>query len=784
MKFQPLKKFVAQAQAQSHSVGTGAGQRLYLRWLILAAVFLMTVILTSPFYLYLPEVYEEGEQVAETRVSAWTDYEVTLPSALAQWRKQRERRHNRVWEYQTGAEQQVRNDVSRIIETTLQLNPKEEDPEEMLQVLERLDRRLPLSKETINEFVSSLREPFFRQAMDSIINNAYSNYLIADDFVLLKNHLQSDVAIFEGETAGIPYQNRRDNVLPAVFTDSNWKDWEERIVRPALVDAMITPRLDAMHPRAVRMLLTAAVQPNAVFNEEKTQAARANFPIGNLSVSYSAGDLLLNADEPQVITADQEELLSAHRQAVSRAHNQRLLGHVFFILIVFSLISFYIQKFSRDFSFNVYYVTLLPLPVLLALAFSFVTVLLADGRTDITGYLFPSGVIGMMGVLLLDVRMALLLVTWGCLLMGLQADLNWEFSVIALFGGYTAVASTYTIRKRYEVFIASVLVGLVNAAVILLLGYIKDTEFPFSSAALGLFAGIGTFLVLAILPIVERFGIVTDMQLLELTGLQNAMLRRLEELAPGSWQHTLNVSKLAEAAALQVGVNYLLIRAGCYYHDIGKTKKPQYFTENQITKEEKMLHQDLKPIMSTFVIKNHVKEGVEMARKEGLPERIIEFIEQHHGTSVITYFYHKALEVQARGDDKSPVRIEDYRYPGPKPQSIEAAIVMLADSVEATATAKLSGRTIREEEIKQIVRTTILDKFNDGQFDECNLTLRDLNSIREVFVSVLKSRFHTRIDYPSAPGTAKKKKRKEEKPETRMDKSEEQIKREKAEAAS
>jgi putative nucleotidyltransferase with HDIG domain len=264
-------------------------------------------------------------------------------------------------------------------------------------------------------------------------------------------------------------------------------------------------------------------------------------------------------------------------------------------------------------------------------------------------------------------------------------------------------------------------------------------------------SGLASFLVLAILPVFERFGIITDMQLLELTGLHHPLLRRLEEEAPGTWQHTLNVAKLAEAAAVEIGVNYLLVRAGCYYHDIGKMAKPEYFTENQITPEDKQRHSELKPQMSALVIKNHVKEGIEMAKAANLPERIIDFIREHHGTSVIAYFYHKALEAQARGDSKELVRIEDYRYPYLKPQTIETAIVMLADAVEATATAKLSNRSVREDDIQQVVRTTIFEKFNDGQFNECNLTLRDLEVIRETFVRVLKSRFHTRIDYPKKP---------------------------------
>jgi cyclic-di-AMP phosphodiesterase PgpH len=234
------------------------------------------------------------------------------------------------------------------------------------------------------------------------------------------------------------------------------------------------------------------------------------------------------------------------------------------------------------------------------------------------------------------------------------------------------------------------------------------------------------------------------------------------------------VAKLAEAAATEIGVNYLLVRAGCYFHDIGKTRKPEFFTENQTSPEDKQRHDNLKPIMSARVIMNHVKEGTEMARQYGLPSRIIDFITQHHGTSVIQYFYMKAQRAYENGEAKEAPRQEDYRYPGPKPQTIEAAIVMLADSVEATATAKLSSRKVREDEIRRIVYDTILEKFNDGQFDLCNLTLRDLTVIRQTFIRVLKSRFHTRIDYPkkNAPAPPPKK------PQAKDSRSRERVPRE------
>lgn len=224
----------------------------------------------------------------------------------------------------------------------------------------------------------------------------------------------------------------------------------------------------------------------------------------------------------------------------------------------------------------------------------------------------------------------------------------------------------------------------------------------------------------------------------------------MEEVAPGTLQHTLNVAKLAESAATAIGVNYLLVRAGCYFHDIGKMAKPEYFTENQLTAEDKKRHNDLKPQMSTLIIKNHVKEGLELARRHNLPPVVAAFIAEHHGTTLIEYFYRKAKKQYEEGILKEPVRDEDYRYPGPRPQTIESALVMLADTVEATATAKLGGKAVRDEDIELVVRNAIAQKFSDGQFDECNLTLRDLNTIRESFIKTLRSRFHARIDYPGS----------------------------------
>lgn len=178
--------------------------------------------------------------------------------------------------------------------------------------------------------------------------------------------------------------------------------------------------------------------------------------------------------------------------------------------------------------------------------------------------------------------------------------------------------------------------------------------------------------------------------------------------------------------------------------------KPKYFTENQATAEERRIHQKLAPSLSALIIKEHVKKGIELARAHRLPERLIDFIPQHHGTSLIRYFHTEAQRRFAMGDTADPVREEEFRYPGPKPQYVETAILMLADAVEATATAKLTGTTVRRDDVERLVRDTIREKFNDGQLDECNLTMSDLNRIRESFVKTLLARYHQRIDYPES----------------------------------
>jgi hypothetical protein len=208
--------------------------------------------------------------------------------------------------------------------------------------------------------------------------------------------------------------------------------------------------------------------------------------------------------------------------------------------------------------------------------------------------------------------------------------------------------------------------------------------------------------------------------------------------APGTYQHSLVVANLAETAAETINANSLLARVGAYYHDIGKIDKPQYFVENQIPYRD--MHKKLKPSISKMIIINHVKKGIELAKKYRLNPRIIDFIQQHHGKSLVYFFYRRAQEIEPNTDDK-----EEYRYPGPKPQTKEVALVSLADAVEAFS------RTVEEptpSRIEEMVREVVKRKFISGELDESDLTLKDLENITKSFVRILNAIFHTRINYP------------------------------------
>jgi hypothetical protein len=317
---------------------------------------------------------------------------------------------------------------------------------------------------------------------------------------------------------------------------------------------------------------------------------------------------------------------------------------------------------------------------------------------------------------------------------------------VCIFFMITGCMGAYWIRncRERKVFVtAGAKTGLLGAviavAVEIFSGHLSWTGWAWSGA-FAFLGGVGAGLSASgVVPLVEiAFGYTTDISLLELANLDRPILRRLMIEAPGSYHHSVILGAMAEAAAAEIGANPLLAKVTCYYHDIGKIRKPQYFIENQ--RDGKNKHDRLAPSMSSLILISHIKEGVEIAREHKLGPVIIDGIRQHHGTSLIRYFYEKAR--QLKGEDQ--VKEEDFRYPGPKPQTREAALVMLADVVEAASRTLENPTPAR---IKGMVQSLFNRILSDGQLEECDLTLKDLNRIAGCFNTILNGIHHHRIEY-------------------------------------
>jgi putative nucleotidyltransferase with HDIG domain len=337
--------------------------------------------------------------------------------------------------------------------------------------------------------------------------------------------------------------------------------------------------------------------------------------------------------------------------------------------------------------------------------------------------------------------------------------------VISLISGFTAVYLTLQVRRRSKLIRAGLGVGVAIWLSSLCFGLITINFYPPSDNDLGMIGiqsalALGNGIVTAMivggaLPLLEHlFQITTDVSWLELSDLNHPLLRRMTIEAPGTYHHSLVVANLAEAAGEAIGANATLCRVCAYFHDVGKLVKPEYFTENMSF--ERNPHDDLAPTMSALIIIAHVKEGVDLSLTHKLNQRIIDIIQEHHGTSLVYYFYQRALQQQGdaraggkimniREEDIPEVQEESFRYPGPKPQTKESAIVSLADIVES-ASRSLEKPT--PQKIEQLVNELIEERIADGQLDECDLTLGELRVIAERFRFTLMTMLHTRIAYP------------------------------------
>ncbi|HJQ25105.1 MAG TPA: HDIG domain-containing protein [Blastocatellia bacterium] len=515
---------------------------------------------------------------------------------------------------------------------------------------------------------------------------------------------------------------------------------------------------EARERKLMGEILGSLVVPNVEYNEAETQRRRedAREQIKPVIVAAKKGEPIVARNE--TVSAAQALLLA--EAARTRPIGQRALefgGTVMIVMMLTLVLWQYLVRYQRQ-HLRVRRHFLLQIAcfvITLGLARLFFAVAAAMSSWATTApfnspvaykYLAPLAVGAVMVTILTDAHAAFVFSAILTVFVGMYSG-NVYLAAFTLMSSAGAIYHLKDCRDRTALVWAGLWTGCVNATTALALDLLGANEARFWLVLFDLVCGftggvLATMVASLLLPLFEwLFEITTSIKLLELSNLNLPLLKQLAERAPGTYHHSIMVGLLAEAGAEAIGADALFARVACYYHDIGKSVRPTYFVENQTYMENR--HDQLSPKMSSIVLVNHVKQGVELARKHKLPPRIIAIIPQHHGTGLMKYFYYKARK--QIGDMDNAALEREFRYPGPKPQTKEAAIIMIADSVEAAA------RTVQEptpSKLRNMIEMIIGRIRDDGQFDECDITQRELKIVADSFVKVLMGIHHHRIAYP------------------------------------
>jgi cyclic-di-AMP phosphodiesterase PgpH len=507
-----------------------------------------------------------------------------------------------------------------------------------------------------------------------------------------------------------------------------------RLTLRSIIDALT---LSVATADAVYEVTSGYVRPNQAVDEEQTLARRqaATEQVAPVTVAIREGQTVLKKGE--LVTAQDVTVLKALGLVGNRSGWKIWLGIFLIVLLETAVFSRLAYRFNRGTAFGNNMLLLLVTMMLGSTA-----VARALTIPPLSAYIIPVAAVGMVVAIIFNGRTALLLVTLSSLNIGLLTDLDMRYSLVAMIVGAIALYLVSRVAQRAALLGAGVATMAVAAFAVFSIEIFTEASLGEAlraslwGLANGFLAGVLTVVFLLILDTV--FNVTTPLRLLELANPSQPLLKKMLQVAPGTYVHSIDMGNLAEAAAEIIGADPLLARVGAYYHDIGKTVRPEYFVENQIYVDNP--HNRLSPNLSKLAITAHVRDGEHLGKLYGLPAPVVDIIKQHHGTSVLSYFYHKALEAS-----KDQVDEESYRYEEQKPQSKEAAIVMLADGVEAAVRA-MQNPTRRK--IQGVIQEIIKQKVQDGQLDESELTQADLHRIRDSFDVSLRGLVGHRIRYP------------------------------------
>lgn len=532
--------------------------------------------------------------------------------------------------------------------------------------------------------------------------------------------------------------NTINNGINKIYETPLEEDDENKITRSRteMSDIVDSFSFNEAAKNAIKQLVVTLVKPNYFYDEEATARLKEEAENSITPVLIKKNQTIVKEGDP--VNANQLEILSELGYLSESGFNALpYSGLVVAVLSIHLIIVFYLMRFYKVIYEDTKKIALIFLLMNLALALARVMVIISP-------FIVPYTFLPMLLTILVKKRVGQSLALYSAVFLSIVTGFNVQVLLLLMLTSILSVIFINKVEERNDILKSSFYIAVVTFVVSLSLGFLLSNS-AMDSIRNSLFAASGVILsgilVIGFLPLIENtFNVVTEIKLLELANPNHPLLKRLQMEAPGTYHHSIMVGNLAEAAAEELHANSILLRVAAYYHDIGKLSRPQFFKENQIG--SKNPHDEISPNLSTLIIINHVKIGLEMAEKAKLPQEIKDLIAQHHGTTLVKYFY---LTMKNNAEDPDSVKEEDYRYPGPKPKTREAGIMMLADSVEA-AVRSISDPT--QGKVEAMVYKIFKDKLEDGQLDECDITFSDVSKIRKNFLKTFGSIYHERIEYP------------------------------------
>lgn len=744
-------------------------------WLLFILLTFVTTMLISYRVAKLPAVYKVGK-IAPYDIKADNDYTIVDKEATAKHKADALQNIKVIYIFDpflgTGIAERVKAafvEVRRIFQediANLPVNKKKYTYSDLseTQLLELRDAwdNIVGSNLTDKEW-KLLIDTNFSQSVESKINSVIEEgmtYPIVANNDILEKEREKGIVVRK-----LPAAGQDDNLDEEEWNDAQIdealtvEDIQAGVIKGKYIPE--TVNIDDYESRIAIKIASDLVRANMNFDAQSTESRRQSTlkDIKNVVINIQRGESIIRGGsryEPWHITV----LDGVRSEKSERSLPLEMVGSFLLIFIIYYIVYKFGRKYVRKFAptkTNLIFmgtlmiIMLIILRVSMFLASAIHGMSIADIPKMALTYAIPLAAGTMLVRFIINSETAALFAVVLAAFAGIVVQGNIYFTSFTLMSSLVAAVAISHSDKRSSILNAGLITGFISALMVLSIHFINAASVvePLSLnntlwyviAAVVNGVGCAVF-VLVMVPLSESiFGYTTDIKLLELANLNHPLLRELIIRAPGTYHHSHLVGILAETAAEAVGANPLLARVGAYYHDIGKIKKPQYFTENM--PEGASIHDKLTPHMSSLIVSSHVKDGLELAKLYKLPEVITEMIPQHHGTKKISFFYEKAKE--ATDPNLQKIEDKDFRYPGPTPQSREAAILMIADGSEA-AVRSLKDKT--PAKIQQIVENIIDKNFTEGQFNECELTLKDLNKIAQAFTRILISIYHQRIEYP------------------------------------